>query len=219
MEGASAKVRTHVPLCYISLHDLTISASLGVVFVFSLARGHALSPHNPTCRECGLVLCTLNLPQYACPHCSSALFTPAARAALIVRLEGEIAERLVREAEERERRAEEARVAVGAFPSLPAKHPNSSATAAVALGGTAEQPRKVLSLDAKTKRVMVSSYSRTSPGPSRPASPAEVVEQEPDRLPPPPPEVVTVGHVNAKLDPARPWMNLAFPGLCYVSAG
>lgn len=57
-------------------------------------------------------------------------------------------------------RAEEARVAVGAFPSLPTKHPNSSAAAAVALGGTAEQPRKVLSLDAKTKRVMLSLYSR-----------------------------------------------------------
>lgn len=105
MEDASAKVCTHVLLYHIPLHDLTIRTSLGVVFVFPLARGHALSPHNPTCRECGLVLCTLtlNLPQYACPHCSSALFTPAVRAAFVVRLEGEIAERLVREAEEQDR--------------------------------------------------------------------------------------------------------------------
>ena len=52
------------------------------------ARAHTLSWYTPLCLSCGLVLCVLNLPQYACPFptCASILLAPPARAALRTRL-------------------------------------------------------------------------------------------------------------------------------------
>ncbi|KAJ7686325.1 hypothetical protein B0H17DRAFT_868991, partial [Mycena rosella] len=85
---------------------------------FCQARAHPLSSYSALCRSCGLVLCAINLPQYACPHCTTPLLAPAQRTTLVERLETQIAETLAREAAARERAAEEARRAVGAFPTL-----------------------------------------------------------------------------------------------------
>ncbi|KAK0238317.1 hypothetical protein EDD85DRAFT_788694 [Armillaria nabsnona] len=78
---------------------------------FCQAKEHPLSPYTPACLTCGLVLCSLNLPQHACPHCHQA---PPNREVLIVRLQREIDELARKEEEEREK----ARKALGAFPAL-----------------------------------------------------------------------------------------------------
>ena len=57
------------------------------------------------CRQCGLILCTLNPPHYACPHCTSVLGGQGGIGGEI----GDLAEQVARE---------EARAAEGAFPML-----------------------------------------------------------------------------------------------------
>ncbi|KII87036.1 hypothetical protein PLICRDRAFT_176843 [Plicaturopsis crispa FD-325 SS-3] len=172
---------------------------------FCQARGHDLSTFNPICRDCGLILCALNLPQYACPHCRAALLTPAARDSLIVRVEEQIADTLSREEDARERAAEEARRAVGAFPTLAGGAPTPAGAPAP------NQTHKVLSLNSKTKKVTVSSFTKPPP---RPVSRAEEeIEDEPDRLPPPPSEVL---YATRKPDPARPWLRLRDENVRYV---
>ncbi|KAJ6474462.1 hypothetical protein C8R47DRAFT_921784, partial [Mycena vitilis] len=173
---------------------------------FCQAREHSLSPHSALCRSCGLVLCEVNLPQYACPHCAAGLLTATQREALVARLEAQIAETLTKEALLRERAAEEARRAVGAFPTLR----NAAPTPAPAV----PQTRTVMSLNSKTKKVTVSSFSTPSPSPSRPASRAESVEEEPVRVGRPPAEVPFVAA--AKQDPLRPWRDLSGAGATYI---
>ena len=55
---------------------------------FVIARAHTLSLYTPLCFSYGLVLCALNLPQYAClsPTCALLLLAPSARTALIAQL-------------------------------------------------------------------------------------------------------------------------------------
>ncbi|PBK91858.1 hypothetical protein ARMGADRAFT_1166053 [Armillaria gallica] len=164
---------------------------------FCQAKEHSLSPYTSACLTCGLVLCSLNLPQHACPHCHQ---PPPNREALIVRLQGEIDELARKEEEERER----ARKALGAFPAL---------GGGGARGGRATPPppsqHKVLSVNSKTKKVTVSSYTST-PVHSRPETPAE---EEPVRVPPPPSEVV---HAKRKVDPSRPFANYVGESARYV---
>ncbi|KAJ7734113.1 hypothetical protein B0H16DRAFT_156142 [Mycena metata] len=179
---------------------------------FCQAKGHALSTHSPLCRNCGLVLCEINLPQYACPHCSTALLSGTQQDALIARLEAQISETLAQEAQLRERAAEEARRAVGAFPTLGNTTPPSRpAPPAV------PQTRTVMSLNSKTKKVTVSAFVSTpSPSPSRPASRAESIDEEPVRVAKPP---VVVPFVSAaKQDPLRPWKDLSGDGAVYIPA-
>ncbi|KAJ7268052.1 hypothetical protein C8J57DRAFT_1067631 [Mycena rebaudengoi] len=182
---------------------------------FCQARAHPLSPHTTLCRACGLVLCALNLPQYACPHCGDPLLGAPARDALIARLETQITEALAREAQLRARAAEEARRSVGAFPTLGATTTSSSHPSAAS---AAPQTRTVLSLNSKTKKVTVSSFSTPvpSPGPSRPASRA--ASPEPVRVAKPPAEVVFVPA--SRQDPLRPWKDLGDDagGATYVAA-
>ncbi|KAJ6485203.1 hypothetical protein DFH09DRAFT_803707, partial [Mycena vulgaris] len=178
---------------------------------FCQARDHSLSTYTALCRTCGLVLCAINLPQYSCPHCAANLITDVQRDALIARLEAQIAETLTKEALLRERAAEEARRAVGAFPTLGNTslfHPSPPAV---------PQTRTVMSLNSKTKKVTVSSFtSSPASSPSRPASRAESVEEEPVRVLKPPAEVPFVPAANQ--DPLRPWRDLAGGGAVYVSA-
>ncbi|KAJ7276513.1 hypothetical protein B0H12DRAFT_1227632 [Mycena haematopus] len=175
---------------------------------FCQARDHPLSTYSPLCRGCGLILCEINLPQYSCPHCSASLLTDTQRDALIARLEEQIAETLAKEAVLRERAAEEARRAVGAFPTLGNAAPRPLPEVAV------PQTRTVISLSSKTKKVTVSSFTTPSPSPSRPDSRAESVEEEPVRVPAPPAEVPF--SPAAKQDPSRPWRDLSGGGAVYI---
>ncbi|KAJ7149405.1 hypothetical protein C8R43DRAFT_924984 [Mycena crocata] len=178
---------------------------------FCQARDHGLSTHTALCRNCGLILCAVNLPQHSCPHCSASLLTAAQRDALIARLESQIAETLTKEALQRERAAEEARRAVGAFPTLAGATPSPSRTPPPA----APQSRTVLSLNSKTKKVTVSSFTST-PASSAPPSRAESPDPEPIRVQAPPAEVPFAAA--AKADPLRPWRDLLGEGATYIAA-
>ncbi|KAK7061828.1 zf-C2HC5 domain-containing protein [Favolaschia claudopus] len=176
---------------------------------FCQAREHHLSTYTQLCRTCGLILCEINLPQYSCPHCSASLLTATQKDALIARLDAQIAETLTKEALMRERAEEEARLAVGAFPTL-----GNTVTSGAAPSAPVPQTRMVMSLNSKTKKVTVSSFTKASPSPSRPASRAESVEDEPVRVPPPPPTVPF--SAAAKFDSSRPWMDLSGGGAVYI---
>ncbi|KAJ7079544.1 hypothetical protein C8R44DRAFT_654072 [Mycena epipterygia] len=177
---------------------------------------HSLSTYTTLCRNCGLILCEVNLPQYACPHCIISLLTGGQRDALVSRLNTQISETLTKEALLRDRAQDEARRAVGAFPTLasgPLPHSQGTRTPPAAV----PQTRTVMSLNSKTKKVTVSSFTSTpSPSPSRPASRAESVEEEPVRVLKPPTEVPFVAA--AKQDPLRPWRDLAGEDAIYISA-
>ncbi|KAK0207332.1 hypothetical protein IW262DRAFT_658697 [Armillaria fumosa] len=165
---------------------------------FCQAKEHPLSLYTPACLTCGLVLCGLNPPQHACPHCHH---PPAPRTteSTIVRLEREIGELRRREEEARER----ARKAVGAFPALGGGGGGSGRA-------TPPSQHRVLSVNSKTKKVTVSSSSYSStptPVASRPGTP------EPLRVPPPPTEVV---YAKRKVDPSRPYANYGGGAARYV---
>ncbi|OSD00173.1 hypothetical protein PYCCODRAFT_1371757 [Trametes coccinea BRFM310] len=179
---------------------------------FCQARMHVLSSYTPICRSCGLILCELNLPNFACPHCSAGLLTPLARDTLVQKLDDSIASILAKEEEERQRAIQEARNAEGAFPTL-------SAAASRALGSDAQashpvnQTHKVLSLDSKTRKVKVSSF--TPPSVSRTASTEKLnkeAEPEHKRVPPPPAEVICSSASNLQ----RPWANMRGLNITYV---
>ncbi|KAF9223880.1 hypothetical protein BS17DRAFT_662995, partial [Gyrodon lividus] len=174
---------------------------------FCQARQHTLSAYVPLCQRCGLVLCTLNLPCYACPHCAGALLDASHRSALAIQLEEALAAQITKEEGERQRAIEEARIAAGAFPLLPGSQPPKPPSK------TQTQTHKVLSLNAKTKRVTVSSYTNT-PVPSRPASRAEDVPLEDQRVPAPP---SGINYVKLPPDPSRPWRNVRAGELRYVA--
>lgn len=165
------------------------------------------------CRHCGLILCTLNPPYYACPHCTSPLLDERDREAMVRRLEEELAEQLAREEAERQKAIEEARTAEGAFPMLPGSQTQ------IQMSRTSRTPpppsaitRTVLSLNSETKRVTVSSYSTPAVTLSRPASRAEDREEE-GRVPGPPGEV---SHVTEAWNPERPWKNVCAGDVRYV---
>ncbi|KAG2133657.1 uncharacterized protein EDB93DRAFT_1242799 [Suillus bovinus] len=169
---------------------------------FCQAREHDLSPHTPICRSCGLILCAINLPYYACPHCSAVLLSDIARSSLSTRLDEEISKQLAKEEEERLRVVQQARDAEGAFPVLP-----GSVTPPV-LSSTHSRPtaqtHKILSLNSKTKKYTVSSYTNT-PVSSRPASRAESEVEEVHRVGAPPLEV---DFVRRAPDRNHPWSNM-----------
>lgn len=161
--------------------------------------------------QCGLPLCMLNLPQHACPSCGAPLHSAPALHALLAQVLDELDTVLQREEEARRRAEEERKRVEGSFPTL------SAAAAAHPLGGPQPQPQpqahKVLSLNAKTKRVTVASYTKKpketppSSGPaSRADSPVEWDGGLPPRVPAPPPEV-PVPHIPGQKLRDRPWFN------------
>ncbi|KZT07367.1 uncharacterized protein LAESUDRAFT_724817 [Laetiporus sulphureus 93-53] len=202
--GASVKVRP--PLLRSRLLRIETPA----------ARMHALSPYTPICRHCGLILCALHHPSYACPSCAAPLLTPPARAALLRTIDTQIADTLAHEAAERARALEEARTAAGAFPALSALTTKIAASDAL-VAHPVNQSHKVLSLNAKTKRVTVASYPSTpaiSRSASRERQKGKEKEEQETRVPPPPKEVP---HVSSDaLDPLRPWANLRGGCVTYV---
>ncbi|THH19148.1 hypothetical protein EUX98_g8829 [Antrodiella citrinella] len=156
------------------------------------ARVHALSSYTPICRQCGLILCSLNRPQFACPHCVAQLMTSAAREALVASLDTQIEETLAKEERERQQAVEDARQAAGAFPSL-------RGAAAAPLTGPLDahpvnQTHKVLSLNSKTRKITVESRRTLPPSApvSAPTSDAEnqIAEKVPPRISHPPADVV-----------------------------
>ncbi|KAF8883481.1 hypothetical protein CPB84DRAFT_1790005, partial [Gymnopilus junonius] len=156
---------------------------------FCLARTHKLSPYSPICGACGLILCSLNAPQYRCPSCDTVIMTEPVRTSLIGQLESELANTIAKEEEERDKAIEEAQKTAGAFPSLSALAQPTPAAA------TQPQTHKVLSLTSK-KRVIVSSYT-TTPVQSRPVSRTSPV--------PKPPQEPQYSKERPK--PERPWEN------------
>ncbi|KAI0644269.1 hypothetical protein C8Q79DRAFT_914225 [Trametes meyenii] len=187
---------------------------------FCQARMHPLSAYTPICRACGLILCELNLPHYACPHCAGPLLTQAARDTLLEALDSKIAETTAKEEEERQRVLQEARNAEGAFPTLSAAG-SRSGTPGPGPGPDSHpvnQTHKVLSLDSKTRRVKVASY--TPPTLSRAASSDKVnnslklepPEPEHKRVPAPPAEVVCAAAPGVQ----RPWANTRGLAVTYV---
>ncbi|KAI0766885.1 hypothetical protein BD413DRAFT_480500 [Trametes elegans] len=182
---------------------------------FCQARMHGLSIYTPICRACGLILCELNLPHHACPHCGAALLTAAAKEGLLGMLDARIAETMAKEEEEWQRQLQAARSAEGAFPTLSAAGTRAGPGAADAQSAhPVNQTHKVLSLDAKTRRVKVASYA--PPAASRAAASAEkrAREAEPEykRVPAPPAEVVCAPAPAGE----RPWANMRGLNAAYV---
>jgi len=173
----------------------------------SPAREHELSPYTSICRNCGLILCAINSPHYACPHCSAVLLSDIARSSLSVRLDEEISEQIAKVEEERVRVIQEAREAEGAFPVLP----GSPAPSRNPSRPPAPQTHKILSLNSKTKKYTVSSYTNT-PVSSRPASRAES-ESEVHKVAAPPREV---DYVKSTPDQNHPWSNMRVEDLHYI---
>ncbi|THH04378.1 hypothetical protein EW145_g5559 [Phellinidium pouzarii] len=171
-------------------------------------QGHTTSPRtSPLCAHCGLIMCALNPPHLACPHCSAPLASPPAREALLSRLQQNLVEVQSKEEEDAARAREEARRAEGAFPLL---------GVGVNSGTSSPQPQqthKVLSLNAKTKRVTLASYSPPLPPllslrnqPLQISSPEQRVHRE---SPPPPHEIA---YARGPSDPARSWLDMRGDG-------
>ncbi|RXW15517.1 hypothetical protein EST38_g10335 [Candolleomyces aberdarensis] len=138
---------------------------------FCQSRTHPLSTYTPLCLACGLVLCSINQPHFACPHCLSPLVpSNTRRSELLEVIEGELAEQERKEEAERIRQEEEKKAAAGAFPTLA----QSSSTGAPTLVQPAPTTHKVLSIGGakgggKKGKVTLSSYSQ-SPTPSQQSS-------------------------------------------------
>ncbi|EMD38746.1 hypothetical protein CERSUDRAFT_133252, partial [Gelatoporia subvermispora B] len=182
---------------------------------FCTARVHPLSQFTPICHSCGLVLCEVQQPYHACPHCSAALLSPAARGALVEDLERKIVEAIAKEEEDRIRAIRAAQEAAGAFPSLAAASSGSS-TLVSAQAHPVNQTHKVVSLNTKTKKVTIASYAPSQPvsrAASRGGSPHGEPTDEPKRVPPPSPEVP---FADRTLESLRPWTNLRTGGVTYV---
>ena len=168
------------------------------------ARDHPLSNYTPICRTCGLILCSMNLPQHACPFCSGALLSPEEKRSLVASLEKQIEDIQAREKEERQREAQQAKRAAGEFPTLLASMGTKQPSQVP--GG----PHKVLSVKSvargKSKVVVSSSSYSSTPVGSRPASrgPDQEEEQAP-RVPHPGREPKYADRV---VDPERPYENL-----------
>ncbi|KAI6007956.1 hypothetical protein EDC04DRAFT_2498779, partial [Pisolithus marmoratus] len=160
---------------------------------------------------CGLVLCNLNLPHYACPRCGQSFLDNTRRPALVAQILEELRGQVAKEEEERNRAIEEALKAEGTFPMLPGASGTQGARRPAGKG-TATGPQsshKVLSLNSITKKVTILSYTNT-PVSSRRPSPAP---EEPHRTPPPPREI---SYVKQPPDLEHPWQNMQFPDLQYI---
>ena len=115
----------------------------------------------------------------------------------------ELSEVMEREAKQRELERQESQKAAGAFPTLATSTGNSQQTTA------SPQARKVLSLNAQTRKVTVASYSATPVH----APAMEVKEEAETRVPPPPREV---DYIRGKPLEGRRWQNLRDGGMVYV---
>jgi len=186
------------------------------------ARTHDLSLYTPICHRCGLILCSVNVPYHSCPHCGRNLLNGGVRETLVIQLEAQLASTIAKEIEEKDRAIALAQREAGAFPQLkgasqPSPYLNSPSPTPAPAAPSARQTHKVMSLTgsgSRNKRVVVSSYT-TTPVTSRPASRTgdELHEEEPTRVPPPPP---TPAHAGRQPTPSRPYENLVGWAVSYV---
>jgi len=169
---------------------------------FCLGRVHPLSPYTPICRSCGLIICSVNLPQYCCPHCMKNLMTDAQRESIVNQIDLQLASTINQEAEQKQRALEEAKKLVGAFPSL-----SGSSAPESSISPATPQTHKVMSVKQNNK-IVVSSYTSVLP-----TSNADQLEDEPDRIPPPPSDPLF-----SRILPTRdrPWENLMKGASTYI---
>ncbi|KAJ4480238.1 hypothetical protein J3R30DRAFT_2598854 [Lentinula aciculospora] len=177
---------------------------------FCQAREHPLSLYTPICRACGLILCNINQPQFACPHCLISLISGNLRESLISRLQAQLDGTITREMAIRDRATEAAKQQAGAFPTLSRSTPSTKSVA------HQPQTHKVLSVNSKSKKVLLSSYTSTPASP-RPTSRSESEDEEASitRIPPPPTDV---RFARSSIDSARPWVNLLNGNPEYISS-
>jgi len=123
------------------------------------------------------------------------LLTDAQRESIINQIDLQLASTIAQEVEQKQRALEEARKVIGAFPSLPGLPVPESSISPPA----ARQTHKVMSFKQNNK-VVVSSYTAALP-----ASKTDDLEDEPDRIPPPPPEPLCAPVLPTR---DRPWENL-----------
>ncbi|KAH9478919.1 hypothetical protein JR316_0009381 [Psilocybe cubensis] len=200
--------------------------------------------HTRRCCSCGLILCSMNAPYYACPHCTEPLITASSsspstsrsisRDALVVQIEAELESTLAAEQTAREREIEQARIEAGAFPMLRTGSGSGTAspspaanrmTAASAPPSRQSQPQsqthKVMSLTSKPGnargRVVVSSYTTvTTPVPSRPSSRnANMDDLEEGMAPRVPAPVPLSKEVVPPPTKERPWLNYVHGPVTY----
>ncbi|KAJ3874115.1 hypothetical protein F5051DRAFT_498528 [Lentinula edodes] len=176
---------------------------------FCQARNHPLSASTPICRTCGPILCNINQPYFACPHCLAWLISENIRDCLVSRIQAQLDQTTAREVAARERAIEEAKQQAGAFPTLYGTIPTAKPIA------PQPQTDKVVSLNSKSKKVLLSSYTST-PASSTPASRSETEEEEAAimRIPSP---FTDVNFARGSIDPAPPWANLVNENPEYVS--
>ncbi|KAF9529521.1 hypothetical protein CPB83DRAFT_852265 [Crepidotus variabilis] len=182
---------------------------------YCLARTHPLSSYTPLCYSCGLILCDVNLPQFACPDCASALLSEINRKSLIDQVELDISDTIAKEIEDQERAIETARMAAGAFPTLGAP---SLAPAETRLQSPhslpVQQTHKVMSLTGSKNRVLVSSFTTKPPTTPRALQPKdELVEPTVNRISPPHAPPLTTRQPRGDI----PFENLLEGNLEYVS--
>ena len=129
--------------------------------------------------------------------------TDTQRESIINQIELQLASTVAQEAEQKQRALEETRKAIGAFPSLSGSPAPDGSTPSF----SAPRTHKVISVKQNNK-VVVSSYT-----PVLPASKADELEDEPDRIPSPPSEPL-FSHVLPT--PDRPWENLIKGASTYI---
>lgn len=130
-----------------------------------------------------------------------------------MQLDAQLATTIFQEAEDRERAIDEARKAAGAFPTLSGYSTPSQSSSPGPDSRPSNQAHKVLSLNSKTKKVTVSSYT-TTPIHSRAVSRNESpVEQEPVRIAPP---IQEVGYAKKRPNAVVAWENLLDGGAKYI---
>jgi len=129
--------------------------------------------------------------------------TDGQRESIINQIDLQLASTIAQETEQKQRTLEEARKVINTFPSLsgsPAPEP--------LISPATPQTHKVMSLKQNNK-VVVSSYTAALPA----SKTDELEEDEPDRIPPPPPEPLF-----SRILPTRdrPWENLIKGGSTYI---
>lgn len=104
--------------------DFDILHSRQVRADFPVARMHPLSHYTPMCPNCGLVLCSLQLPNLPCPSCTKPLLNAVTRERIKRKIQDEINDILAKEQaevnrlEEEQRRLAIAENGGGSFPTL-----------------------------------------------------------------------------------------------------
>ena len=129
--------------------------------------------------------------------------TDAQRESVVNQIDLQLASTITQEAEQKQHALEEAKKLVGAFPSL-----SGSPAPASSISPAALQTHKVMSFKQNNK-VVVSSYTPVIST----SSTADELEDEPDRIPPPPSDPLF-----SRILPThdRPWENLMKGASTYI---